>query len=214
MLAILLAPRTTRPTFHCSYPSPDQYRFISGEVRQSLTLQLYQYAPMLSFRTCFGCLFWLLRPCASRQAHVNFLKAGRLFVRSRTIFGRHRHTKICVFGSLHKPWRVECEHWCVSASHQSPVALYGGRCEVPEYALDQGVAVWMFHVPEVQWTVVGALEPLGHFLPQIPYSLSFTPTGTKVSGNLLSVHLNMFHLWRTDKMCFPALLLSISHLMQ
>ena len=30
----------------------------------------------------------------------------------------------------------------------------------------------MLHVPEVQWTVVGALEPLEHQLPQIPYSLS------------------------------------------
>ena len=49
---------------------------------------------------------------------------------------------------------------------------YGGRCDVPEYALDQGVAVWMLHVPEVQWTVVGALEPLEHHLPQVPYSLS------------------------------------------
>ena len=172
MLANLLAPHTTSPTCHCSYLSPDQYRFISGEVRQSLTLQLYQYAPILSFRTCFGCLFWLLRPCASRQAHVNFLRAGQLLSDRAFLFWSPQAFKKCVFGSLHKPWRVECEHWCVSASHQSPVALYGGRCDVPEYALDQGVAVWMLHVPEVQWTVVGALEPLGHFLPQIPYSLS------------------------------------------
>ena len=38
----------------------------------------------------------------------------------------------------------------------------------------------MLHVPEVQWTVVGALELLEHLLPQIPYSLSFISTGTQV----------------------------------
>ena len=52
------------------------------------------------------------------------------------------------------------------------MALYGVRWDVPGYALDQRVAVWMLHVLEVQWTVVSALEPLEHQLPQIPYSLS------------------------------------------
>ena len=104
-----------------------------------------------------------------------------------------------------KPWRVECEHWCVSASHQGPVALYGGRCDVPEYALDQGVAVWMLHVPEVQWTVVGALEPLEHLLPQIPYSLSFTSTSTRVVWQfVVSASSIYFTCGELTKCVFPA----------
>ena len=101
-----------------------------------------------------------------------FVRSGVPFLSPQVVhLGRHKHSKICVSCSLQKPWRVECEHRCVSASHQSPVALCSVRCDVPEYALDQGVAALMFRVPEVQWTVVGAPEPLEHQLPQIPYSL-------------------------------------------
>ena len=45
-----LGKRTTSSTFHCSYLLPDQYRFIFGEVRQSLTLLPFQYAPTFIFQ--------------------------------------------------------------------------------------------------------------------------------------------------------------------
>ena len=63
----------------------------------------------------------------------------------------------------------------------------------------------MFHVPEVQWTVVGALEPLEHFLPQIPYSLSFTSTGTKVVWQfIVSASSIYFARGKLTNCVFPA----------
>ena len=83
----------------------------------------------------FSDLFWVFVLAASplrvAPGTRKFCESWSTFCQiGRSIFGRHRHTKVCVFGSLHKPWRVECEHWCISASRQGLVALFGEDAEM------------------------------------------------------------------------------------
>ena len=77
----------------------------------------------------FSDLFWVL-VLAALVDYSSPLVEHFLSDRAFLFLGRHEHSKSVSVSSLHKPWRDEYEHWCISASHQGLVALFGEDAEM------------------------------------------------------------------------------------